>query len=109
MDQRSGRPRRAFQTIQGRLLARYDADGTPLPTPKNKERTGSAHHWASATAPAARRISRPVRIRNLQFFARAPTHGEERWTKNRIPNLRPKTQLSTNHADIFNCLWGRHL
>ena len=39
-------------SYQGRLLARYDADGTPLSTPKNKERTSSAQRLASATAPA---------------------------------------------------------
>jgi hypothetical protein len=51
----------------------------------------------------------PVRIQNLQFFARAPTQRDERRAKNFIPNPPPKTQPSSNHADIFNCLWGGHL
>ena len=49
MDQRSGRPRRAFQTIQGRLLARYDADAAPLPSPINKQRASSAQQRLAST------------------------------------------------------------
>jgi len=39
-------------SYQGRLLARYDADGDPLPSPKNKERASSAQRLASTTTPA---------------------------------------------------------
>jgi len=39
-------------SYQGRLVAHYDTDGNPLPTPRNKERPGAAHRLASAGAPA---------------------------------------------------------
>ena len=36
-------------SYQGRLLARYDADGTPLPTPINKERASRARQPLAST------------------------------------------------------------
>ena len=36
-------------SYQGRLLARYDADGTPLPTPMNKERASRARQRLAST------------------------------------------------------------
>ena len=62
-------------SYQGRLLARYDASGGPLPPSPNKERAASAQRLASK---AVRRVARHSRARsqNSHFSARTPVAGE---------------------------------
>ena len=62
-------------SYQGRLLARYDASGGPLPPSPNKERAASTQRLASG---AVRRVARHLRTRsqNSDFSARTPIKGE---------------------------------
>ena len=62
-------------SYQGRLLARYDASGGPLPPSPNKQRAASAQRLASE---AVRRAARHLRTRsqNSDFSARTPIKGE---------------------------------
>ena len=64
-------------SYQGRLLARYDSAGQPLPHSPNKERAATAQRLASqpmlAGAPAAQFSAR---IKNQHFSARAPDTAE---------------------------------
>src|SRR6516165_5746933 len=62
-------------SYQGRLLARYDASGGPLPPSPNKERAASAQRLASGAVRRVARHSRP-RSQNSHFSARTPIKGE---------------------------------
>src|SRR6516162_5906105 len=62
-------------SYQGRLLARYDASGGPLPPSPNKERAASAQRAASGAVRRVARHSRP-RSQNSHFSARTPIKGE---------------------------------
>jgi transposase len=56
-------------SYQGRLLARYDASGGPLPPIANKERAAAGQRLAS-TAGRLVATHRPPRTQNPHFFAR---------------------------------------
>src|SRR6516162_7321166 len=62
-------------SYQGRLLARYDASGGPLPPSPNKERAASTQRSASGAVRRVARHSRP-RSQNSHFSARTPIKGE---------------------------------
>jgi len=61
-------------SFQGRLLARYDASGGPLPPSPNKERTTMQR----SASPAVRCVAtqRRTRTQHSHFPARTPTPGE---------------------------------
>jgi transposase len=72
-------------SYQGRLLARYDSGGQPLPSP-HTERAAPAQRWASKTMPAAAPASQlPARIQNQHFSARAPDPHESAAAKMSLP------------------------
>jgi transposase len=80
-------------SYQGRLLARYDAGGQPLPAPANKVRAASAHHLASQkmlAAAAAAHWRTP--IQNPHFSAHAPKPGESAGEKMFVPTTATQTQ-----------------
>jgi transposase len=72
-------------SYQGRLLARYDAAGGPLPPSPNKERAASAQRLASK---AVRRVAThsPTRSQNSPFSARTPIAGESADGKMLLPH-----------------------
>jgi transposase len=60
-------------SYQGRLLARYDALGTPVSAPPDTVRAASAQRWAGAKPPAGAAASPlSARTQNKQLSARSP-------------------------------------
>ncbi len=96
-------------SYQGRLLARYDADRKPLPSPTNKERAGSAQQRSASTARAASHSRRELKIHSFSpaLPTRARSDGRKTGTSKTVKkptlNSTTRTSLTAYGADIFNC------
>jgi transposase len=84
-------------SYQGRLLARYDAAGGPLPANPNKERATSTQRLASQ---ALRRVAThwPTRIQNRHFSTRTQKTVRSAGGKMLVAQATNQSQEETEHA-----------
>jgi hypothetical protein len=84
-------------SYQGRLLARYDADGEPLPSPINKERDGSAQQRSASTNKLSATLHRTAgaNSESIVFRPRSQPRARSDGRKTVTSKTVKTTQLST--------------